>query len=132
MVETEGIGRRKFLRKTMLAAAAVPALLGALKNASAQSQAPATKNDKGPSKVKKIGLEEHWANQELNQLRIEWGKRTGYPDTVDPKAIGYSFQRGPDFEKFRIPFMDEFNISMQVISTSSPGIQGFADAAKAA
>lgn len=60
--------------------------------------------------------------------RRKWGKRTGYPTTVDPKAIGYSFPRTPDFEKFRIPFMDEFGIAMQVISTGSPGIQGFADA----
>jgi 2,3-dihydroxybenzoate decarboxylase len=82
-------------------------------------------------RTKKIALEEHWANQELNELRTEWGKRTGYPVTVDPKAIGYSFPRTPDFEKFRLPFMDEFGIAMQVISTGSPGIQGYADAATA-
>ena len=82
----------------------------------------------GVKRTKKIALEEHWANQELNDLRTEWGKRTGYPVTIDPKAIGYSFPRAPDFEEYRLPFMDEFGIAMQVISTGSPGIQGYADA----
>jgi 2,3-dihydroxybenzoate decarboxylase len=82
----------------------------------------------GVKRTKKIALEEHWANQELNDLRTEWGKRTGYPVTIDPKAIGYSFPRAPDFEGYRLPFMDEFGIAMQVISTGSPGIQGYADA----
>ncbi len=82
----------------------------------------------GVKKTKKIAVEEHWANQELTDLRTDWGKRMRYPITVDPKAIGYSFPRAPDFEKFRLPFMDEFGIAVQVISTGSPGIQGYADA----
>ncbi len=82
----------------------------------------------GVKRTKKIAVEEHWANQELTDLRTDWGKRMRYPTTVDPKAIGYSFPRAPDFEKFRLPFMDEFGIAVQVISTGSPGIQGYADA----
>ncbi len=131
MILREGMGRREFLGKAMLAAAAASALLETSKNASAQDRGQSSANGRGPSKIKKIALEEHWGNQDLNALRIEWGKRTGYPDTVDPKAIGYAFPRGLDFDKFRIPFMDEFGIALQVLSTSSPGIQGFADAAKA-
>ncbi len=131
MTEKKGIGRREFLGNAVLAAAAAPALMVASKSASAQDRASSTASDKGPSKIKKIGLEEHWGNQDLNALRIEWGKRTGYPDTVDPRAIGYAFPRGLDFDKFRIPFMDEFGIAMQVLSTNSPGIQGYGDAAKA-
>jgi 2,3-dihydroxybenzoate decarboxylase len=130
MTEMKSMDRREFLGKAVLAAAAAPALIGAAKSANAQDRASATAS-KSPSKVKKIALEEHWGNQDLNTLRIEWGKRTGYPDTVDPRSIGYAFPRGLDFDKFRIPFMDEFGIALQVLSTNSPGIQGFADAAKA-
>ncbi|MBN2402509.1 MAG: amidohydrolase [Spirochaetes bacterium] len=82
-------------------------------------------------KTGKIAIEEHWGNQELNDLRTEWGKRTGYAVTVDPKAIAYSFPRMLDFDKFRLPSMDEFGITMQVISTGSPGVQGYADTRKA-
>jgi 2,3-dihydroxybenzoate decarboxylase len=130
-MKKEGMGRREFLGKAMVAAAAAPVLLAASKNAGAQARGQSAASDKGMPRVKKIALEEHWGNQDLNALRIEWGKRTGYPDTVDPRAIGYAFPRGLDFDKFRIPFMDEFNIAMQVLSTNSPGIQGFAEAGKA-
>ena len=129
MKQKTGMGRREFLSKTAAAAIAVPALLGAGANAAhAQGDAPKPGPERTGVRTKKIAIEEHWANQELNDLRTEWGKRTGYPITVDPKAIGYSFPRTPDFEKFRIPFMDEFGITMQVISTGSPGVQGYADA----
>jgi 2,3-dihydroxybenzoate decarboxylase len=129
MKENAGMGRREFLSKTAIAAIAVPAVLGAgVTEGHAQGDAPKPGPEKTGVRTKKIAIEEHWANQELNDLRTEWGKRTGYPITVDPKAIGYSFPRTPDFEKFRIPFMDEFGVTMQVISTGSPGIQGYADA----
>jgi len=132
MDEQKGMGRREFLGKAAFSAAMVPAVLSAGSGkAGAQGRSPESTGDKPRSKIQKIAIEEHWANQELNELRVEWGKRTGYPTTVDPKAIGYSFPRTPDFERFRIPFMDEFGISMQVISTGSPGIQGFADAQNA-
>jgi 2,3-dihydroxybenzoate decarboxylase len=129
MDEQKRMGRREFLGKAAIAASMMPSLVHAVSgNAGAQGQSTVGVEDKARAKIKKIAIEEHWANQELNELRIEWGKRTGYPTTVDPKAIGYSFPRTPDFEKFRLPFMDEFGIAMQVISTGSPGIQGFADA----
>jgi len=132
MDEQKRMGRREFLGKAAVAAMMVPAVLGAGSgNIGAQGQPSGDVGDKARAKIKKIAIEEHWANQELNELRIEWGKRTGYPTTVDPKAIGYSFPRTPDFEKFRLPFMDEFGIAMQVISTGSPGVQGFADAQSA-
>jgi 2,3-dihydroxybenzoate decarboxylase len=132
MDEKKGMGRREFLGKAAIAAAMTPAVLNAAsKEAGAQDKPSGDPGKKVRAGIKKIALEEHWANEELNQLRIEWGKRTGYPTTVDPKAIGYSFPRTPDFEKFRLPFMDEFGIAMQIISTGSPGIQGYADAATA-
>jgi 2,3-dihydroxybenzoate decarboxylase len=130
IMKDKGMGRREFLTKAA-AAVAMPAVIGGVvKSARAQNSGPTPGKGTGVQ-MKKIALEEHWANQELNDLRTEWGKRTGYPITVDPKAIGYSFPRTPDFEKFRIPFMDEFGITMQVISTGSPGVQGYADAATA-
>jgi 2,3-dihydroxybenzoate decarboxylase len=129
MKEKAGMGRREFLSKAAVAAIAVPTVLGAgVKAGHAEGESPKPGQYKTGVRTKKIAIEEHWANQELNDLRTEWGKRTGYPITVDPKAIGYSFPRTPDFEKFRIPFMDEFGITMQVISTGSPGVQGYADA----
>ena len=129
MKEKAAMGRREFMGKAALAALAVPIVLEAgTKSGHAVEGASTVVAEKTGSKVKRIAIEEHWANQELNDLRTEWGKRTGYPITVDPKAIGYSFPRSADFEKFRIPFMDEFGISMQVISTGSPGVQGYADA----
>jgi 2,3-dihydroxybenzoate decarboxylase len=129
MDKQKRLGRREFLGRTALAAAMAPLVLNSTsKEAGGQDKSPAGPGNKTRAGVKKIALEEHWANQELNELRVEWGKRTGYPTTVDPKAIGYSFPRTPDFEKFRLPFMDEFGIAMQVISTGSPGIQGYADA----
>jgi 2,3-dihydroxybenzoate decarboxylase len=132
MCKKQGMDRREFLGKAALVAAVVPAVLGGgAGKAGAQDRPPAGLGDKTKSKMWKIAVEEHWANQELNELRTEWGKRTGYPITVDPKAIGYSFPRAADFEKFRLPFMDEFGIRMQVISTGSPGVQGYADAASA-
>jgi 2,3-dihydroxybenzoate decarboxylase len=127
--EQKRVGRREFLGRAAIAAAMAPVVLNsASKEAGAQDKPSASPGNKTRTGMKKIALEEHWANQELNELRIEWGKRTGYPTTVDPKAIAYSFPRTSDFEKFRLPFMDEFDITMQVISTGSPGIQGYADA----
>jgi 2,3-dihydroxybenzoate decarboxylase len=129
MYRQKGMGRREFLGRAAVAAAMAPMVLNsASKEAGAQDKTPAGSGNKTRTRTKKIAIEEHWANQELNELRIEWGKRTGYPTTVDPKAIAYSFPRTPDFEKFRLPFMDEFDITMQVISTGSPGVQGYADA----
>ncbi len=129
MDEQKRMGRREFLGKAAIVAATVPAVLNSTpRRADADDKTSGGSGSKTSTRTKKIALEEHWANQELNELRTEWGKRTGYPTTVDPKAIGYSFPRTPDFEKFRLPFMDEFGIALQVISTGSPGIQGYADA----
>jgi 2,3-dihydroxybenzoate decarboxylase len=132
MDEKEGGNRREFLARAALTAALTPSSLGlGAANTGAREQALAVPRDQGNPHTKKIGIEEHWANQELTEARTEWGKRTGYPVTVDPKAIAYSFPRAADFERFRLPFMDEFGVSMQVLSTGSPGIQGCADASGA-
>jgi len=81
--------------------------------------------------MKRICIEEHWANKEMLGWRAEWMKRTGFPLTMDPKTTPQVLPGLPDFEKIRLPLMDESGITMQVISTGSPGIQGFPDAATA-
>ncbi len=87
MDEQKGMGRREFFGKAAIAAAMVPAVLNSTsKEAGAQDKPPGGPGNKPGIRTKKIALEEHWANQELNDLRIEWGKRTGYPITVDPKG----------------------------------------------
>jgi len=63
--------------------------------------------------------------------REEWMARTGFVRSVDPVAVPLVFPRLVDFEKSRLPLMDESGITMQVLSTGSPGIQGLADAASA-
>jgi 2,3-dihydroxybenzoate decarboxylase len=50
---------------------------------------------------------------------------------MDPKALPLIPPRLRDFEQTRLPLMDESGITMQVLSTSSPGVQGLADAAGA-
>jgi 2,3-dihydroxybenzoate decarboxylase len=50
---------------------------------------------------------------------------------MDPKALPLIPPRLRDFEETRLPLMDESGITMQVLSTSSPGVQGLADAAGA-
>ncbi len=81
--------------------------------------------------MKRIAIEEHWSSQDLAALRQEWGSRTGYPATLDPGTIPQAFVRMSDFEKFRLPLMDRYGITMQVLSTSSPGVQGGSDVASA-
>jgi 2,3-dihydroxybenzoate decarboxylase len=81
--------------------------------------------------MKRICCEEHWGNQELIDIRNAWGKRTGFPPSVDPKTTPHVFPRLVDIDERRLPLMDEAGITMQVLSTSSPAIQGIIDAAAA-
>ena len=76
-------------------------------------------------------MEEHWGNRELGEIYLKWRARTGFPESIDIKTIPLAFPRLADFERFRLPLMDELGISTQVISVGSPGIQGLPDAATA-
>jgi len=78
--------------------------------------------------MKRICVEEHWGNSELIEVRKKWMARNGFSPSVDPKATPTVFPRLMDIEEFRLPLMDEFGITMQVLSISSPGIQGIDDA----
>ena len=132
MKEEDRIGRREFLAKTALAAAAVPVILqGGLKACHAAGEPFGSPIKESTKKIRKICTEEHWANQEMVKWRTEWVARTGFPLTMDPKNSPNVWPRLPDFEKWRLPLMDEMGVTMQVLSTGSPGIQGFPDAAGA-
>lgn len=81
--------------------------------------------------MRRISVEEHWSNKELVDVRNQWYVRTGTPPYNDPKANPLAFPMLMDMEKWRLPLMDESGIAMQLLSASSPAIQGIADAATA-
>jgi 2,3-dihydroxybenzoate decarboxylase len=82
--------------------------------------------------MRKICVEEHWNDADLDEITVAWLKRAKLPPLLDPLAVAAAHSRVKDFEEFRIPFMDEAGISVQVLSTTSPGIQGLEDAGAAA
>jgi 2,3-dihydroxybenzoate decarboxylase len=81
--------------------------------------------------MKKICIEEHWHNPEIVELRNQWRERTKVPPSNDPKATPQVPPRIGDFEKFRLPLMDESGITLQVLASNSPGIQAAGDATTA-
>ncbi len=81
--------------------------------------------------MKKICIEEHWHNPEIEEMRNQWRERTKVPLSNDPKATPQVLPRIGDFEKFRLPLMDEYGITLQVLASNSPGIQAAEDAATA-
>ena len=79
------------------------------------------------TKMKRICVEEHWGIPGMEKIKTEWLARTGLSWSVNPAETPLVGPRIGDFEKFRLPLMDESGITMQVLSTGSPGIQGFAE-----
>ncbi len=77
--------------------------------------------------MKRISIEEHIAVPGMEKIQREWLARTGLSWSVNPAETPLVGPRIGDVEKFRLPLMDESGISMQVLSTGSPGIQGFED-----
>jgi 2,3-dihydroxybenzoate decarboxylase len=131
------IGRREFMGKAILAASAIPVLMhGAAGKGHAQSGPPAPVGAKATkSNIKRIGLEEHWSNAELNEIGAQWRARTGSSGAITPGKVpprmAISFQRLGDFDQLRLPLMDQNGISMQVLALSSPGVQALTDSSKA-
>jgi 2,3-dihydroxybenzoate decarboxylase len=82
--------------------------------------------------MKKICVEEHWGTPEVAEMKKQWSARTGLSLSVNPAETPLVGPRIGDFEKFRLPLMDESGITMQVLSSGSPGVQGLADPGKAA
>jgi hypothetical protein len=84
-----------------------------LSTVQAANKPPKGAAKEGKTKMKRICIEEHWANKEMLGWRAEWLKRTGFPLTMDPKATPEVFPGLADFEKIRLPLMDESGIAMQ-------------------
>jgi hypothetical protein len=115
MKKKNDMDRREFLGKATLAALTVPALLAAgSKISPAQSGSSAGASKEGTKKMKRISVEEHWGNQEMIDIRNQWYARTGTPASNDPKATPLVFPRLVDFEKWRLPLMDESGIRMRL------------------
>jgi len=124
--------RREFLGRAALAALILPGVFqGGVKMGHAMNGSSTGAPKEGRTKMKRICIEEHWGSKEMLGWRADWMKRTGFPLTLDPKATPQVPPRLVDFEQFRLPLMDESSITMQVIATNAPGIQGFPDAATA-
>lgn len=120
------MGRREFLGKTALGALAVTAGVQAgLRKGEAVAQTAASAKGTG---MKKICIEEHWRNSEIVGLNLEWAKTKNTPSSVNMKAVPHAGAGLVDFEKIRLPLMDNLGIGMQVIACSSPGFQGVNDA----
>ena len=131
------IGRREFLGKAALTGLTLPVMFqGGMKTGDAMND-PSSRT--GPkeikTKTKRICIEEHWSNKELDEVGLQWRNRIGSLVSIGPQTMPPSFaarlRRLGDFEEFRLPFMDESGITMQVLALSSPGIQGLTDASKA-
>jgi 2,3-dihydroxybenzoate decarboxylase len=132
MKKDEKIGRREFLTRTAVGSLGASVLLAGKSRAApgeTGKSSMSTKSSTGP--MKRIAIEEHWGNRELGEIYLKWRARTGFPESIDIKTIPKAFPRLADFERYRLPLMDELGISVQVISIGSPGIQGVPDAAAA-
>lgn len=79
--------------------------------------------------MKKICIEEHWGHVINEEIREDLQQRTKFPRYADPEFLAMVFPKmgAEAFEEHRLPDMDKNDISMQVISFASPGIQGILD-----
>jgi len=134
------IGRREFLGKAALAALTLPVMLqggmniGYAKNYPSSTTGPEESEMKMKMKMKRICIEEHWSNKELDEVGMQWRDRIGSLVSIGqtiPPSFATRLRRLGDFDEFRLPLMDESGITMQVLALSSPGIQGLTDASKA-
>ncbi len=128
MKEKEKIGRREFLGKAALTALTVPAVLKADATA-AEAQNAASGQER--KKIKRIAAEEHWATKELSDIAAESWKSRKDLSWRDPKAFSGSIPRMWDFEKTRLPMMDECGISIQILSNGHPTFQQLTDPGRA-
>jgi len=126
----DGMGRREFLGKAAFAALTVPAALhaGSGPARGEEATAPATVQKKSAGPMKKIAIEEHWATKELSELSAKTSKGQKNAEWRDPKAFSVSFPKLWDFEKMRLPMMDDLGITVQVLSISHNVLQQLTDA----
>ncbi|MBP2638408.1 MAG: h16 [Firmicutes bacterium] len=74
--------------------------------------------------MKKICIEEHWGTEALGRLRREWTNQNGFPEVLPLEHVASVMPRLADFDKFRLPEMDQYNIALQVLSLP-PVPQGY-------
>ncbi len=81
--------------------------------------------------MKIIAFEEHFSLRELANIRRDYMNRIQLP--IREKAGGMSNigRLLSDFEEIRLPEMDRYGITRQVLATGSPGIQGLTDPCEA-
>jgi len=77
--------------------------------------------------MKRICVEEHWGTPQVAELKAKWLAMTGLSVSVNAAETPLVGPRIGDFEKFRLPLMDESGITLQVLSSGSPGVQGIID-----
>jgi 2,3-dihydroxybenzoate decarboxylase len=78
-----------------------------------------------------IAFEEHFSIREFATLRRDYMERIQLPVREKPGGMSNVGQLLSDFAEIRIPEMDKYGISRQVIGSGSPGIQGLTDATEA-
>jgi hypothetical protein len=112
MKEKNRMGRREFLGKTVLAASTLPVMLqGGMKIGYAKSSEASTTPLKDiRTKMKRVCIEEHWSNKELDEIGMQWRARIGSPVSIGPHTMPPSFvtrlRRLGDVEEYRLRFMD--------------------------
>jgi len=116
------VSRRRFLAGLGLAASGVPAILKSAERLNREAR---------PTK---IGIEEHWSTKEVDEQGMLWRANTksqvgGDPQSMAP-GLAAAVAKLADFET-RLATMDAHGIRMQVVSLSSPGLQGYTETAKA-
>lgn len=73
--------------------------------------------------MKMVCIEEHWGNQQLEDLRNQWLEHNGLKVSLDSDIRRRLLQTLWNFDE-RLQVMNEYSITKQVISLSSPGVQG--------
>jgi 2,3-dihydroxybenzoate decarboxylase len=78
-----------------------------------------------------VAVEEHWGTKELTEIASNsWNARKD-AKWRDPNVFSGSIPRLWDFEKWRLPTMDDYGITVQVLSISHAIFQQLADPAVA-
>jgi 2,3-dihydroxybenzoate decarboxylase len=78
-----------------------------------------------------VAFEEHYSIRELAGVRADYMRRTGFPAVEKPGAGAGLGRILSDVEEVRLPTMDRLGIERQVLSASSPSVQGLIDAGEA-
>ncbi len=80
-----------------------------------------------------IALEEAFGYPQLKRVRMDMSQRENVPDMIDMDYFINEVlpKQNAPLDTVRIPEMDKAGISMQILSSGSPGVQGCSDAKEA-